>query len=96
MSGDVNDPVVDDAARPETGSPGEFGQLYKTGEGAPWKRADLTLDEQELLDRPDPTMPGAAHAKYAEAAAYHASRAAANLASVRLGLVGLDEIGVVP
>ncbi|MFN0249825.1 MAG: hypothetical protein ACKV2T_23280 [Kofleriaceae bacterium] len=59
-------------------------------------RSDLTLDEQQLLDTPDPTMPGNAHERHEAAAAFHASFAAANLANARLGLVGLEEIGVVP
>ncbi|MFN0251957.1 MAG: hypothetical protein ACKV2T_34090 [Kofleriaceae bacterium] len=72
------------------------GQPYKTGEGALWMRSDLTVEEQALLDKPDPTMPGDAHARHEAAAAYQASFAAANLANARLGLVGLEEIGVVP
>ncbi len=98
VSGDTNDPPTTEVlvTQPPIASRWQPGQLYPTGSSALWERQHLTLAEQDLLDKQDPTMPGTANARYQEAAAYHGSRAAAGLAAARLGLVGVEEIGVVP
>lgn len=94
VSGDTSDAPVTEAptatALPSPSKP------YEIGEGAPWRRTDLTIAEQDLLDRPDPSMPGNASSMYAAAAAYQASFANARAANARLGLSGFEETGVVP
>ncbi len=100
VQGDTNgtseEPTSQQPTSPPTRSRWLPGQLYPTSEGALWQRRDLTLAEQALLDQPDRTMPGEAYKAYEAAAKYQASFAAANLASTRLGLTGIEEIGVVP